>query len=288
MVTSSNTVTVTVAGKTSGGSLRHIGILWLENQDLAEVNAHSTELPALAKQYATTSNYHAVDHPSWPNYSACIAGSFFGISSDPEPPSSKQLNDTTIVSLISKGGLTWKEYAQSYPGSCFLGGPIQPYVGHHVPFLYFTEITKVASQCAQVVNFDAFATDVSGGSLPELFFITPDNDHNYTNQDWATGDAFVKGVVQALESLPEWDQTGLFIVFDEPVKGTVDQPLTDPVYMTFVSPLAKMGATSTKYYDHYSLLATLEAAIGQGNLGRNDATATVLSDLFASGAVPRF
>lgn len=288
-VAASNTIRITVAG--SGPpppptSLRHFGLCFMENQDLATVLANSPYLKALGQQYATTTNYHGVDHPSWPNYSAQIAGSYFGINADPEPPSSKQLPYTTLVSLILKAGLSWKCYVQSLPSSCYLGSPQQPYAGHHVPFFYFTEVTKTA-QCAQVVDFTELAADVLHGTLPDVFFIVPDNDHNDTHSDWSTGDAFLKNdVVAVLETLPDWSQTALFIDFDEPYKNGSEAPLSDPVYGTLVSPLARMGYASSKAYTHYNTLATLEAAIGQGNLGRNDATASPMADLFASGSVP--
>jgi hypothetical protein len=36
-------------------------------------------------------------------------------------------------------------------------------------------------------------------------------------------------------------------------------------------------------YNHYSMLATWESMLGLGNLGQNDATATVMNDMFGAG-----
>jgi hypothetical protein len=54
------------------------------------------------------------------------------------------------------------------------------------------------------------------------------------------------------------------------------------VVCLLLSPFAKPGYVSNVQYSHYSLLATIEAIFKLGNLGRNDASASAMSDLFAS------
>lgn len=56
-------------------------------------------------------------------------------------------------------------------------------------------------------------------------------------------------------------------------------PLSDPMLV------ANSAADATRWvqYSHYSLLATVEAIFNLGTLGRNDTSATPMSDLFRGG-----
>jgi hypothetical protein len=50
-------------------------------------------------------------------------------------------------------------------------------------------------------------------------------------------------------------------------------------------PTSNSAADATRWvqYSHYSLLATVEAIFNLGTLGRNDTSATPMSDLFRGG-----
>src|SRR5205807_2689932 len=61
--------------------------------------------------------YHALAHPSLPNYLALVAGSTFGLTRDHvETP----LEAQSIVDRLEQKRLSWKAYAEDFPGSCFL------------------------------------------------------------------------------------------------------------------------------------------------------------------------
>jgi len=47
--------------------------------------------------------------------------------------------------------------------------------------------------------------------------------------------------------------------------------------------IALLTARQSNQYSHYSLLATVEAIFNLGTLGRNDTSATPMSDLFRGG-----
>ena len=49
------------------------------------------------------------------------------------------------------------------------------------------------------------------------------------------------------------------------------------------NPSSSADATRWVQYSHYSLLATVEAIFNLGTLGRNDTSATPMSDLFRGG-----
>ena len=49
------------------------------------------------------------------------------------------------------------------------------------------------------------------------------------------------------------------------------------------NPSSSADATRWVQYSHYSLLATVEGIFNLGTLGRNDTSATPMSDLFTGG-----
>ncbi len=53
--------------------------------------------------------------------------------------------------------------------------------------------------------------------------------------------------------------------------------------VTQITSNSAADATRWVQYSHYSLLATVEAIFNLGTLGRNDTSATPMSDLFRGG-----
>src|SRR5262249_19836179 len=61
----------------------HVVVVVFENHEATSIagNADAPTFDALARRYATLTNYTAVAHPSLPNYLALVSGSTHGISS---------------------------------------------------------------------------------------------------------------------------------------------------------------------------------------------------------------
>lgn len=64
----------------------------------------------LAKQGITLSGYHAVTHPSEPNYVAAIGGDYFGMQNDDFNQIAK--NVSTVIDLLEDKGISWAEYQE--------------------------------------------------------------------------------------------------------------------------------------------------------------------------------
>ena len=80
-----------------------------------------------------------------------------------------------------------------------------------------------------------------------------------------------------------FSSTALFIVYDEGSNNAgFGTNAGGQVVCMLVSPFARPGYVSQVQYSHYSLLATVEAIFNTGNLGRNDATASAMSDMFSA------
>lgn len=91
-----------------GKHFDHVVIVVMENEGTSQALA-DPRIAALTKQGAWLSNYHALAHPSLPNYLALVAGTTFGVTRDHvEVP----LKATSIVDRLEEKGLTWKSYTR--------------------------------------------------------------------------------------------------------------------------------------------------------------------------------
>jgi len=291
--------TTTAANQTTTaapGPIKHVIIIMMENEEYGDVIG-SSDAPyetMLASQYAAAGDYYAVAHPSLPNYIALVAGDTFGFSTDCLPDTcTLPYSVTTVANLLAAKHLSWMEYAESMPANCSQtmseDGLYDP---EHVPFVYFSDITgnygtgSTSDYCdSHVVSLDRFWTDSIKGDLPAFSMITPNVCDDAHSCQLSAGDTWLSTYVPLIINSPSFSSTALFIVYDEGTSGLGPGGSQGggQVVCLLVSPFAKQGYVSTVQYTHYSLLATVEAIFGLGNLGRDDATATPMSDLFSSG-----
>jgi phosphatidylinositol-3-phosphatase len=288
------------AGGTSSTStpspspISHVIIILMENEEESSVigNSSAPYQNSLASSYALAANYFAVAHPSLPNYIALVAGSTFGVNSDCLPSQcSLPRNVTTVAGLLDSHGLTWKEYAESMPINCSqFDSPGGLYFPKHNPFVYFVSITgnngtgPPSSYCdSHVVSMDQFYVDLQEGNLPNYSFITPNICDDAHSCPLSTGDQWLSSLVPKIINSSSFASSAIFITYDEgatsDLRGGGGQ-----VPCILVSPFAKSGYVSSAEYSHYSLLATVEAIFRLGSLGRNDSTASPMSDLFTPQA----
>ncbi len=249
----------------------HIIIIVLENHDYSAVIG-STQMPnlnAFASKNVLLNQYHAVAHPSLPNYIALIGGSTFKISSD---CISCTVNQTSLPDLIEKSGRTWKAYEEDMPSPCYIGDSGN-YMQKHDPFIYFDPIRKDSARCKNHVGpFTQMSADLNNGSFPNFAFITPNMCHDGHNCDLSVVDGWLKSEVDLLQSSPALGTNYLIaIIFDEGVTGS-DEACCGllenggRVAAVLISPQAKPGFQDSAPLSHYSLLKTILRSWGLPNL----------------------
>jgi hypothetical protein len=91
----------------------------------------------------------------------------------------------------------------------------------------------------------------------------------------ATGDAYLASLVPKILNSPVFrtQRAALFVTFDE--------GYGQPIYTVWAGPVAKAAYTSSIAYDHYSLLATIEANWNLAPLTANDRNAASMAEFFA-------
>ena len=256
----------------------HVFVVILENTD----EAVAEELPffkRLSAMGALLENDHGLAHPSQPNYIAMMAGSAYGVTDD----NSVTIDVPHLGDLLERKGLTWKTYAENYPGNCFIGvisgtQASGAYVRRHNPFIEFKNVQDNLSRCTQhIVNADVLDADIASGSLPNFSFYVPNDQHNGHDSSAAAADTWLETRFGSLINDPRFMKDMLFVVtYDE--SGTNAE--ASSISAVLVGSAVKTGAESLNWYDHYNLLRTIEDIFGVGTLGQHDSTADPISDIW--------
>jgi hypothetical protein len=191
----------------------------------------------------------------------------------------------TIVDLLDAAGLDYKFYSEDYPtsGQCFFGSGYgnesnsfetatnRLYRRKHNPIVSFDTYYNSPARCSTQRDFNDLARDLADGNLPAFSFVVPNqaNDGHDTSIDFTATwlQPFLQNQFFASPAF-NTSRVLLHIAYDE---ATID--LDDGVYSTLLGnaiPANLVNSVDKNYYNHYSVLATVEANWGLGNLGRGD------------------
>jgi phospholipase C len=266
----------------------HFVVVVLENRELGEVIGASSMsyLNALAHQSALASDYHAIAHPSLPNYIALLAGDPLGIEFD---CTECQAHGATLVDQLEHAHIGWRAYMEGMPQSCYAGASAGGYAKKHDPFMYFSQIASNPARCGRVVPLTALAGDLRKGALPAFAWITPnlcDDGHDCGN---SSTDRFLAHLVPYL--LRGLGPHGvLAVVWDEGTtnSGCCNLAAGGRVPLILAGPQVRAGYRLSTPADHYSLLRLIEDSFGLPPLrGAACPCTPSLNAAFKSGAPPR-
>ena len=233
----------------------------MENHSKAEALT-GQNIAGLAARFGIAESYHAVAHPSVPNYLALTSGSTWGVTDD----SYHLLPKQDIGTELSAAGLSWRAYMDGLTSAGCLNSPL-PYDPGHNPFAFY------GGGCpSNVVPIADLAPDLAS-STPRFVWIGPDRCHDTHDCSVTAGDSWLGGVVALITSSAAWKSDGvLFITWDEDDGSTANNVLA----LVIASGVGHKA--STRAYTHYSLLATVEDLLGVARLGETK-QASPMNDL---------
>ena len=254
-----------------------------------------TDLPfyySLYNTFATDDRYfQSVLGPTYPNRFYLLAGTSFGHIQNDAPPAGGW-SQTTIFDRLGAAGISWKIYYAQFPFGSFFS-----YVQQHMD---------------HVAPISQYYADAAAGTLPEVSFVDPifvgapnteTDEHPSSNVQ--VGQNFAYGVVNALESSPNWSDSALFLTYDEnggfydhvapPAAVEPDNipPMLQPtdtqasfdrygfrVPVVAVSPYSRPHYVSHIVDDHTSILKFIETRYGLSPLAARDTAADPMLDMF--------
>lgn len=252
----------------SWDNIKHVVFILFENTGAAET-LQQPFFKSLLTRGAFLSKSFAVSHPSEPNYLALAGGSTFGVTDD----ANHNINAKHIGDLFVAKGLTWKAYAEGYPGNCFQGSSSGAYARKHEPFISFIDVQNNPTECAKVVPGPQFFTDLAANNLPTYSFYTPDENNDGHDTGVAFADRWFSTNFGPIFNNANVMSNTLFIV-------TFDEDSDNNIYTLFIGAGVKAGATSAVRYTHYSMLRTVEDIFQVGTLAANDQSAAVVNDIW--------
>ena len=234
---------------------------------------------------------------TYPNRRFLLAGTARGnIDTDNATLNDFPPPNGTIMELLNKHGITWRNYFTDLPTTA-LFPPVATANGD------------------KVVNVDRFFADAAAGALPAFSLVDPNFDHGSeeNSSDITVGESFVAKVVDAAIKGPGWAKTVLVWTYDEhggyydhvappravppddvgPRLKAGDTPGGYDIYgfrvpAVVVSPYAKKSYVSRVVHDHTSILKLLETKYNLPALTDRDAAADALLDCLDIGSSPAF
>lgn len=260
---------------------RYDHVVWvvLENHSFGQVvggpgspaRRRAPYLNALARSCGLATDYHAISHPSLPNYLALVSGRTGGVATSCTPARCPQ-DRATVFDRVG----SWALYAESMPAPCRRSDAGR-YVVRHNPPTYFRGL-RGACPTHDVpmgtTTGGAFVEDLSAGRLPRLAVVVPNQCHNSHDCSVATSDRWLSRLVPAILASPTYraGRTALVVTYDEgsggrPGQGCRRYPgASCHVVTVVVSPTTRPGTRSAARFDHYSLLETTQRMLGAGRL----------------------
>lgn len=275
----------------SGAAVRHIFIIMMENKSASTIlkNPNVPYINRLIGEYGYAASYYGVTHPSLPNYVATIAGDYFGAQSDDE---SLRFSGASIVDQLEAHHRSWKAYMESLPsagynGNAFPPGALPLYRRKHDPFMLMTSVVQSSARRTHVVPASQLHVDLASNRVPDFAYIVPNICHDMhgfsratgscttgTDALMRTGDAYLATLIPAIMRSRAW--TGgsvIFVIWDESDDssgaGCCDAPLSNGGGRVPAIVIARNGVrhyVSRSLYNHYALLATIQAVWGLGCL----------------------
>lgn len=240
--------------------IRHIIVIVFENKSPTEVYGHAPYITALAKRCATATNFHAVGHPSLPNYLAMTSGSTHGLTKDCDPLQCPQSGNSIFSQLTARHKL-WQTFAQSMPTRCGLKGT-SLYAPRHNPAVYYTHLRQSGGCQAHDQPLGSPAQGnfhkALSHTLGSFVFVVPNICDDMHNCPVAAGDHWLATWLPVIRSgrIYRARHTAVVITFDE---GGANN---NQVATIVVSPYVRAGTRITKLFTHYSLLHACEFALG--------------------------
>jgi phospholipase C len=261
-------------------SVSHVIVIVMENHSYRDLigragSSAASQAPyingTLKRDCGLATNYHAVSHPSLPNYIALVAGSRGGISTDCTSCTSGAGN---VFRQLGAAGRSWRVYAESMPSSCSRLASAGEYLKRHNPATYFPAI---ASDCARWDvpmggSSGHLAEALSRNRLHAYSMVVPNACNDMHDCSIATGDHWLSTWIPRITHTADYraGRTAVFVVWDEGEGGGYggedclaqlsDQSCHVPALV--LSAYTPAGTRSSLLFSHLSVLRTAQSLLG--------------------------
>ena len=301
------------------GSLKHVYMYYMENKGYTNIvgSPNAPFLNGLINAYGFADNYFALTHGSLPNYYPIVGGDNYGITYNCATVCIDVPQDKTMPGELQTQGRLWKAYAQGLTPGADPTVSSGEYSFDQTAFPAFNWISSDVNYAKQhIVPLETLATDLqSKTTAPAFAWIGADENFNGEGPVSGLGalkfvlnqfdpqhqynvkalDQFLSETVPTIMNSAAWksdEASAIVVTFDEDNNNTsLGFGNEGNHIVTVVIPNAAAVAAgmrdghflATDQYNHYSLLRTIEDALGLGTLTQNDKFANPMNE-FWTGA----
>jgi hypothetical protein len=228
-----------------------------ENHSLRQMRAGMPYLAGLSDTYGYATHWHALTHPSEPNYLAIVGGSTFGVTNDAAPSTNarKVGRAASVFSQARRAGRTAATYAESIPSRCSLSNH-GSYAVRHNPWTYFAA-DRTACR-AHDVGTGSFAAAARANRLPNVGLLVPNLVDDAHDGSLARADAWLRTRLAPVLASSDFTSGRLVVVVtaDEDDKHSGNTVLT-----SVLTPRVHHKVVTTAL-THYSLTRFIAQVLG--------------------------
>ncbi len=233
-----------------------------ENHSLSQMQGGMPYAYSLAQRFGYATNYHAITHPSLPNYLAIVSGQTKGVTDD-EPPSAHRLTGRTVFGQAIARGKKAALYADGMRAACSTmssGSP--PYAVGHNPWPYFVGERRACR--AHDAPLGRLWSAIRSGRLPNAGLVVPDKCHDAHDCGLSTADAWFRNLMTRVFLGRDWRSGHLAVVLtaDEDDGGSPSNGV-----LTVVIHPSQRHHVVTAPLNHYSLTKLYEQVAHTSYLG---------------------
>jgi acid phosphatase len=260
----------------------------LENHSFSEVigNPAMPYLNALAAAHSLAGNYFANAHHSIADYFMLTTGQVESTDNN----FSGTVADDNVVRAISGAGKSWKAYMESLPAVGYTGNDVYPYLKHHNPFSYLTDVLNASTQAANIVPLAQLSLDLSSGTAPAFAFIVPNVENDAHDcpgggsncsdpEKLAAADNWLRTNIDPVINSPAFSNGVLIITWDE--SDPIDiANVGGQVATVIVGAHVKAAFQSVTFYQHQSTLRLILDLLQVNDHPGAAATAPTMQEFF--------
>ncbi|HET9874275.1 MAG TPA: alkaline phosphatase family protein [Mycobacterium sp.] len=272
--------------------LDHVFLIYMENKGIDDIlnSPNAPYINGLINSYGFADNYHALSHPSDPNYIRIMGGSDFGIDYNPD---TGVINAPSLMQEMDQAGISWAAYDQGIaPGTT----AITPQdAANATPFGLFNYVFNNTSAYLQEHIFpqsDLSSALQNPSTFPDFAWVKPDEANNmegpvdslsgiarfiftqfgYHQYNVAAGDNYLQQTISTIENSPTWtdpnEKDAIILTWDEDNNnlslGFGNEGNNVPMIVIPNQDAVTAGGmqsghfTTDAYYNQYNLMSTIE------------------------------
>ena len=296
------------------GKLDHVYVIYLENYGYSNIvgNRNAPYINSLIKTYDSASNYYALTHPSNPNYFPVLGGSDYGINYNCANACTTASN---LADELDTAGKTWAGYSQDGSGYSIHDHGLMPFFAFADIFnnparvdSHIVNISQLAGDLSTSVTAPNFAwispdeaTNMEGPFFDGTIMDKIKASLSHILPRWLggqqynipAGDKWTQSTLSTIMDSASWQDpsqtSAVFITWDEDYNngsiGVGNQGNHVPMIVVpspgaVAAGMQTGGFVATDHYNHYSLMATIEDALGLAPLTNNDKYAQPMNQLW--------